>query len=165
MGATMPFQHDYLLRRVTSSETMNPGPFSTIFAFVLLLLLLSNRCYFHPSCVTYASPGVAELTTQPRRPLRILWFPLCQTNKLGRTTREDYCDPLYLWDITRPAMWELPESMRAWGLPSPKIFLERGCLGASYKGKAQGTRGGPRALFAHSVCYSSIVFFLQWRRA
>ena len=59
---------------------MNPGPYSTITAFVLLLLLFSNHCCFHPSCVTCASPGVAELTTQLRRPLRNLWLPLCRIN-------------------------------------------------------------------------------------
>ena len=78
---------------------MNPGPYSTITAFVLLLLLFLNYCCIHPYYVTCASPGVAELTTQLRRPLGVLWLPLCRINKSGYTTREDYCDPLYLWDI------------------------------------------------------------------
>ena len=106
--------HDYLLRRAATSETMNPGPHSshqhaTIFCAIasvvtiavatLLFLLFSNHCCFHLSRVTCASPGVAELTTQLRRPLSILWLPLSRINKLGYTTREDCCDPLHLWVI------------------------------------------------------------------
>ena len=91
--------HDYLLRRFTSGETMNPGPYFTITASMLLLLLLSNHCCFHPSYVTRASPGVAKLTTQMRRPLSILWLPLSRINKLGYTTREDCCDPLHLLSL------------------------------------------------------------------
>ena len=106
--------HDYLLWRAATSETMNPGPYSsrqhatifcaiasvvTIAAATLLLLLFSNDCCFHLSRVTCASLGVAELITQLRRPLSILWLPLSRINKLGYTTREDCCDPLHLWVI------------------------------------------------------------------
>ena len=97
---------DYLLRRAATSETMNPGPYFSIIASVvtigvatLLFLLFSNHCCFHLSRVTCASPGVAELTTQLRRPLSILWLPLSRINKLGYTIREDCCDPLHLWVI------------------------------------------------------------------
>ena len=96
--------HDYFLRRAATSETMNPGPYFSIIAFVLLLLLFSNHCCFHLSRVTCASPGVAELKTQLRRPLSILWLPLSRINKLGYTTREDCCDPLHLWVISRRAL-------------------------------------------------------------
>ena len=104
--------HDYLLRRAATSETIKPRSifihqlrhqlFSTPLPPLLLLLLLllfSNHCWFHLSRVTCASSGVAELTTQLRRPLSILWLPLSQINKLGYTTREDCCDPLHLWVI------------------------------------------------------------------
>ena len=91
--------HDYLLRRAATSETMNPGPYFSIIIFVLLLLLFSNHCCFHLSRVTCASLGVAELTTQLRRALSILWLPLSWINKLGYTTREDCYDPLHLWVI------------------------------------------------------------------
>ena len=91
--------HDYLLRRAATSETMNPGPYFSIIVFVLLLLLFSNHYCFHLSHVTCASPFVAELTTQRRRPLSILWLPLSRINKLGYTTRKDCCDPLHLWVI------------------------------------------------------------------
>ena len=89
--------HDYLLRRATTSETMNPGLYFSIIDFVLLLLLFSNHCCFHLSSVTCASQGVVELTTQLQRPLSILWLPLCRINKLGYTSLEDYCHTLHLW--------------------------------------------------------------------
>ena len=90
---------DYLLRRAATSETMNPSPYFSIIAFVLLLLLFSNHCCFHLSCVTCPSLGMAELTTPLRRPLSILWLPLSRINKLCYTTREDRCDHLHLWVI------------------------------------------------------------------
>src|SRR4051794_23513872 len=62
-------------------------------AAVALLLLLINFC--EQELFT----GSAELTTQLLRLASILWLPLCRINKLGNTTREDYCDPLYLWVI------------------------------------------------------------------
>src|SRR3954470_4142916 len=77
---------------------------------LLLLLLLFHCC----CCFTVATtkllllinfceqelfPGAAELTTQLLRLASILWLPLCRNNKLGNTTREDCCDPLYLWVI------------------------------------------------------------------
>ena len=79
--------------------------FATIvtIAFVLLLLLL---CYCYYKTVATDKllrarlfPGAAELTTQLLRLINILWLPLCRINKLGNTTREDCCDPLYLWVI------------------------------------------------------------------
>src|SRR5215203_361376 len=44
-------------------------------------------------------PGAAELTTPLLRLTSILCLPLCRINKLGFTSREDCCDPLYLWVI------------------------------------------------------------------
>ena len=89
-----------------------------------LLFLLSYYCYCYchncykiavvTTTVTFATtiyratksllqrdiPCVVELTTQLLWLINILWFPLCQINKSGcNTTREDYCDPLYLWVI------------------------------------------------------------------
>ena len=109
--------------RVTTSETLNPGPSFIFIAFVvtialsaattLLLLCLVgdwgslNR--LHPSTQDYflvplllnilssAFSGVVELTTQLLRLVSILWLPLCRINKLGHTTLEDYRDPLHLW--------------------------------------------------------------------
>ena len=57
------------------------------------LLLLINYCEQE------LIPVAAELTTQLLRLISILWLPLCQINKLGNTTLEDCCDPLYLWVI------------------------------------------------------------------
>ena len=76
-----------------------PVHLSSSLLSLLLLLLLSNHCCFHPSSVTCASPGVAELTTRLRRPLGILWLPLCRINKLSYTSLEDCCDTLHLWVI------------------------------------------------------------------
>ena len=39
------------------------------------------------------------MTTQLRKPLSILWLPLCRINKLGFTFLEDCCDLLHLWVI------------------------------------------------------------------
>src|SRR5215217_2283273 len=47
-------------------------------------------------------PGAAELTTPLLRLTSILCLPLCRINKLGNTSLEDCCDPLYLWVITPP---------------------------------------------------------------
>src|SRR3954464_15697528 len=64
----------------------------------------SNCCYYKMLllinlCEQELFPGAAELTTQLLRLASILWIPLCRINKLGNTTREDCCDPLYLWVI------------------------------------------------------------------
>ena len=69
---------------------------------------------------------MAELTTQLRRPLGILWLPLCRINKLGYTTREDYCDPLYLWDISAQPM-QLPRQ--------PKITISPPSASRHQKGE------------------------------
>src|SRR3954465_6181598 len=78
---------------------------------LLLLLLLLFCCYCRFAvattklllliniCEQELFPGAVELTTQFLRLASILWFPLCRINKLGNTTREDCCDPLYLWVI------------------------------------------------------------------
>src|SRR3954462_1594727 len=76
---------------------------------LLLLLLFYCCCYFDVAttkllilinfCEQELFLGTAELTTQLLRLASILWLPLCQINKLGNTTREDCCDPLYLWVI------------------------------------------------------------------
>src|SRR4051812_37409343 len=68
------------------------------------LLLLLCYCYYKlllliKFCEQELFPGAAELTTQLLRLASILWLPLCRINKLGNTTREDCCDPLYLWVI------------------------------------------------------------------
>src|SRR3954463_1969026 len=72
--------------------------------FILLLLLL-YYCHCYKTVATdklfRASrfPGAADLTNQSSKLIFILWIPLCQINKLGYTTLEDCCDPLYLWVI------------------------------------------------------------------
>src|SRR4051812_3542803 len=65
----------------------------TIALVSLLLLLLINFCEQE------LFPGAAELTTQLLMLASILWLPLCRINKLGNTTREDYCNSLHLWVI------------------------------------------------------------------
>src|SRR4051812_31584473 len=77
---------------------------------MLLLLLLHCCCFFTVAtskllllinfCEQELFLGAAELTTQLLRLASILWLPLCRINKLGNTTREDCCNPLYLWVIT-----------------------------------------------------------------
>src|SRR3954463_2094143 len=73
---------------------------------VSLLLLLFCCCYYKlllliNFCEQELFPGAAEFTTQLLRLASILCLPLCRINKLGNTTLEDYCDPLYLWVISR----------------------------------------------------------------
>src|SRR3954467_6353312 len=76
---------------------------------LLLFLLFYCCCYFAFAttkllllinfCEQELFSGAAELTTQLLSLASILWLPLCRINKLGNTTREDCCDPLYLWVI------------------------------------------------------------------
>ena len=76
-----------------------------ITAVSVTLLLLFHYCYCYKTVTTdkllRASlfPGAAELTTPLLRLTNILWLPLCRINKLGFTSLEDCCDPLYLWVI------------------------------------------------------------------
>jgi hypothetical protein len=73
--------------------------------FILLLLILFYYCHDYKTVATdkllrgSLFPGVAELTTHLLRLINILWLPLCRINKLGFTSLEDCCDPLYLWVI------------------------------------------------------------------
>src|SRR3954469_25243702 len=77
---------------------------------LLLLLLFHCCCYFAIAttkllllinfCEQELFPGAAELITQLLRLASILWLSLCRINKLGNTTLEDCCDPLYLWVIS-----------------------------------------------------------------
>src|SRR4051812_45908502 len=82
---------------------------STVFTatavFTLLLMLLQyHYCYKTVTTDkllrTIVFSGAGELTTHPLRLIFILWLPLCRINKLGNTSLEDCCDPLYLWVIT-----------------------------------------------------------------
>src|SRR4051812_46551504 len=75
-------------------------------SLLLLLMILLCCCYYKLFLLInfYEQelfPGAAELTTQLLRLASILWLPLCQINKLGNTIREDCCDPLHLWVISR----------------------------------------------------------------
>src|SRR3954453_21060274 len=84
--------------------------FTTITAtsVFILLLLLFYYCHHYKTVATdkllRASlfPGAADLTNQLSKLIFILCLPLCRINKLGYTTLEDYCDPLYLWVINYP---------------------------------------------------------------
>ena len=75
-------------------------------AVSVTLLLLFHYCYCYKTVTTdkllRASlfPGAAELTTPLLRLPSVLCLPLCRINKLGFTSLEDCCDPLYLWVIT-----------------------------------------------------------------
>src|SRR4051812_27030795 len=81
------------------------NPTFTVTVSLLLLMLLLLCCYYYKLlllinfCEQELFPGAAELTTQLLRLASILCLPLCRINKLGNTTREDYCDPLHLWVI------------------------------------------------------------------
>src|SRR5215216_415813 len=70
----------------------------------LLLLFHYSYCYKTVTSdkLLRASlfPGAAELTTPLLRLTSILCLPLCRINKLGNTSLEDCCDPLYLWVIS-----------------------------------------------------------------
>jgi hypothetical protein len=79
----------------------------TTTVFVTLLLIF-HYCYCYKTVATdkllrvSLFPGAAELTTPLLRLTNILWLPLCRINKLGFTSLEDCCDPLYLWVIREP---------------------------------------------------------------
>src|SRR4051812_16372322 len=80
-------------------------PLLLLLLMVSLLLFLCC-CYYKlllliNFCEQELFPGAAELTTQLLRLASILWLPLCRINKLGNTTHEDYCDPLYFWVISQ----------------------------------------------------------------
>jgi hypothetical protein len=88
-----------------------------LLSLLLLLQLLQNcSCYchycyycswnYHTTVLLntllqiFSSPSVVELTTKLLILANILWLPLCRINKSGwNTTRENCCDPLYLWVI------------------------------------------------------------------
>jgi hypothetical protein len=96
---------------------------ATITAVILLLLLLFHY-YHHYKTVATDKPlrarlflGAAELTTHLLRLTYILWLPLCRINKLGFTSLEDCCDPLYLWVITGQTL-ATPVTRPPWRLPS-----------------------------------------------
>src|SRR3954468_797517 len=82
----------------------NPTITVTVTIALVSLLLFLWCCYYRLLLLInfYEKelfPGAAELTTQLLRLASILWLPLCRINKLGNTTLEDCCDPLYLWVI------------------------------------------------------------------
>jgi hypothetical protein len=90
-------------------------------AVFVTLLLLFHYCYCYKTVTTdkllRASlfPGAAELTTPLLRLSSILCLPLCRINKLGFTSREDCCDPLYLWVITQLLFGLMSFSFRSGG--------------------------------------------------
>src|SRR3954453_13420962 len=106
--------------RIVHATPVHPIAYHTriLLLWLLLLLLLFYTCLLLCCCyykllllINFCEqelfPGAAELTTQLLRLASILWLPLRRINKLGNTTREDCCDPLYLWVITAwisPAM-------------------------------------------------------------
>src|SRR3954471_15728368 len=96
---------------------------------VLLLLLLC--CYYYKLLLPInfyeqeLFPGAAELTTQLLRLASILWLPLCRINKLGNTTLEDCCDPLYLWVISGHPGPPLAPPLRLYLAPETLKFGER----------------------------------------
>ena len=80
-------------------------PTAIITAVFILLLLLFHYCYYYKTvatdklCRASLFAGAAELTIHLLRLINILWLHLCRINKLGFTSLEDCCDPLYLWVI------------------------------------------------------------------
>src|SRR3954471_15354835 len=93
----------------------------TIATVSLLLLLLINFCEQELFL------GAAKLTTQLLRLASILWLPLCQINKLGNTTREDYCDPLYLWVINASNIVSHPRKSRKASVPMISVRIGDHC--------------------------------------
>ena len=77
---------------------------AAVFVTLLLLLLCYYCCYITVAtdnlCRGSLLSGAAELTIHLLRLINILWLPLCRINKLGFTSLEDCCDPLYLWVIS-----------------------------------------------------------------
>src|SRR5215217_1941004 len=79
-------------------------------------LLLFHYSYCHKTVTTdkllrvSLFPGAAELTTPLLRLTSILCLPLCRINKLGNTSLEDCCDPLYLW-VIRERVWKICEPL------------------------------------------------------
>src|SRR5215204_370470 len=76
----------------------------------LCLQYFNPAVYYNHYCCFYSTatvkllraslfPGAAELTTPLLRLTSILCLPLCRINKLGNTSLEDCCNPLYLWVI------------------------------------------------------------------
>ena len=94
-----PFIHPYAYSILILLST------AIITAVLILLLLLFHYCYCYKTvatdklCRASQFPGAAELTIHLLRLSSILWLPLCRINKLGFTSLEDCCDPLYLWVI------------------------------------------------------------------
>ena len=95
-----PFIHPYAYGVLTLL-------FTVITTAVIILLLSLFCCYYcyktvatDNLCRARLSPGAAELTNHLLRLRYILWLRLCRINKLGFTSREDCCDPLYFWVIT-----------------------------------------------------------------
>ena len=80
----------------------------TSFTVAVIILLLSLFCCYccykivatDNLCRARLSPGAGELTNHLLRLTFIFWLPLCLINKLGFTSRKDYCHPLYLWVIS-----------------------------------------------------------------
>ena len=72
----------------------------------LLLSLLFHYCFYYKTvatdklCRASLFPGATELIIQLLSLINIHCLPLCRINKLGFSSLEDCCDPLYLWVIT-----------------------------------------------------------------
>ena len=86
-------------------QYFNPDVYCNHYCCLYLLLLLFHRYYCYKTvatdnlCRARLFTGAAELTTPLLRLISILCLPLCRINKLGFTSLEDCCDPLYLWVI------------------------------------------------------------------
>ena len=86
-------------------QCFNPTVYCNHYCCLYLLLLLFHHYYCYKTaatdnlCRARLFTGAAELTTPLLRLSSILWLPLCRINKLGFTSLEDCCDPLYLWVI------------------------------------------------------------------
>ena len=94
-----PFIHPYAYSVLILLFTV----ITTAVTILLLLLFCYYYCYkivaTHNLCRARLFLGADELTNHLLRLTYILWLPLCRINKLGFTSHEDCCDPLYLWVI------------------------------------------------------------------
>ena len=86
--------------------------------------------------------GAGELTNHLLRLTYILWIPLCRINKLGFTSREDYCDPLYLWVINGRDITFHGIMIRSLGFSPEEVYMGEGA--------ASMEACGPHTMWCHA---------------
>src|ERR1043165_1439372 len=84
---------------------------TTVTTIITTTITTVSQLLLIPLCKQVFISGAVELTTQLSKPVRILWLPKCQINKLGYLAREDYLDPLQLRVIKYCSLAPLPGSI------------------------------------------------------